>query len=165
MELDVQKFDARKFRSALGHFATGVTIITARGVDGQPVGITANSFNSVSLDPPLVLWSLGSSSNSRAAFESADEFAIHVLGQEHEELSNRFATSAANKFAGMNLAETGVPLLDCYAARFRCRKVQCQHVGDHLLFIGEVLAFETRESAPLLFVRGGYAHAQRRSAA
>lgn len=157
----ISEFDQRGFRSALGRFATGVTIITARGADGRPVGVTANSFNSVSLDPPLVLWSLNRGSSSLDAYESADEFAIHVLGIEQEHLSNRFATRGADKFAGMAIGERGVPLLDGCAARFRCRKVQRHDVGDHILFIGEVVDFSTREGAPLLYLHGGYREARR----
>jgi len=154
-------FDQRSFRSALGRFATGVTIITARGTDG-PVGVTANSFNSVSLDPPLVLWSLARTSSSLAGFDSADEFAIHVLGLDQEHLSGRFATSGADKFKGMDIATEGAPLLDGCAARFRCRKVQQHDVGDHILFIGEVIEFDTRDGAPLLYLHGSYGEARRR---
>lgn len=154
-------FDQRSFRSALGRFATGVTIITARGADGRPVGVTANSFNSVSLDPPLVLWSLDRGSNSLDAYESADEFAIHVLGIEQEHLSNRFATKGADKFEDIAIGEQGVPLLDGCAARFHCRKVQRHDVGDHILFIGEVVDFHTRDGAPLLYLQGRYGEARR----
>ena len=159
------EFDQRSFRSALGRFATGVTVITARGADGRPVGVTANSFNSVSLDPPLVLWSLARTSASLDAYESADEFAIHILGIEQEHLSNRFATRGADKFEGMDVDHAGVPLLDGCAARFHCRKVQRHEVGDHILFIGEVMAFEACEDAPLLYLQGKYGEARRREAA
>lgn len=159
------EFDQRSFRSALGRFATGVTIITARGSDGRPVGVTANSFNSVSLDPPLVLWSLARTSGSLDAYESADEFAIHILGIDQEHLSNRFATKGADKFEGMNIDDVGVPLLDGCAARFHCRKVQRHEVGDHVLYIGEVIAFEACDGAPLLYLQGKYGEARRREAA
>lgn len=159
------EFDRRSFRSALGRFATGVTIITARGADGRPVGVTANSFNSVSLDPPLVLWSLDRNSSSLEAYESADEFAIHVLGIEQEHLSNRFATRGVDKFEDMHVGHAGVPLLDGCAARFHCRKVQRHDVGDHILFIGEVMDFDTRVGAPLLYLQGKYGEAGRREAA
>ncbi|MCW0200100.1 flavin reductase family protein [Sphingopyxis sp.] len=159
------EFDQRSFRSALGRFATGVTIITARGADGRPVGVTANSFNSVSLDPPLVLWSLARTSSSLEAYESAEAFAIHILGIEQEHLSNRFATKGADKFEGMDVDHAGVPLLDGCAARFHCRKVQRHEVGDHILFIGEVVEFEACDGAPLLYVQGKYGEARRREAA
>ncbi|MBS0476064.1 MAG: flavin reductase [Proteobacteria bacterium] len=158
-------FDQRDFRSALGRFATGVTIITARGGDGRAVGVTANSFNSVSLDPPLVLWSLDRKSGSLDAFESADEFAIHVLGLDQEHLSNRFASRGADKFEGLAIGDTGVPLLEGSAARFHCRKVQRHDVGDHILYIGEVIAFHASDDAPLLYLQGRYGEARRREVA
>ena len=159
------EFDQKSFRSALGRFATGVAIITARGVDGRPVGVTANSFNSVSLDPPLVLWSLARTSSSLKAYEGAEEFAVHILGINQEHLSNRFATKGIDKFEGMDVGHAGVPLLDSCAARFRCRKVQRHDVGDHVLYIGEVIDFETCDGAPLLYVQGRYGEARRREAA
>lgn len=159
------KFDQRSFRAALGRFATGVTIITARGADGEAVGVTANSFNSVSLDPPLVLWSLARTSNSLDAFESADQFAIHVLGIDQEHLSNRFATKGTDKFEGMEVGLAGVPLLDGCAARFHCRKIQRHEVGDHFLYIGEVVEFVTCDGAPLLYLQGRYSEARRCEAA
>lgn len=158
-------FDQRSFRSALGRFATGVTIITARGADGRPVGVTANSFNSVSLDPPLVLWSLARTSSSLDAYDSADAFAIHILGIEQQHLSNRFASKGADKFEGMNVDHAGVPLLDGCAARFHCRKVLRYEVGDHILFIGEVIAFESCDGAPLLYLQGKYGEARRHEVA
>jgi 3-hydroxy-9,10-secoandrosta-1,3,5(10)-triene-9,17-dione monooxygenase reductase component len=97
----INNFDAREFRSALGAFTTGVTIITARTADGAAVGITANSFNSVSLEPPMVLWSLAKSARSLAAFETARHFAVHILSAQQEDLSNRFARSGADKFNGV----------------------------------------------------------------
>src|SRR5271154_4023877 len=93
--------DPREFRRALGAFATGVTIVTARAPDGTPVGVTANSFNSVSLDPPMVLWSLSRSSRSLAAFECADYWVVHILAADQEALSNRFAKSGGEKFSGL----------------------------------------------------------------
>lgn len=159
------EFDQRSFRSALGRFATGVTVITARGADGRPVGVTANSFNSVSLDPPLILWSLSRTSNSLEAFESSNEFAIHVLGVEQEDLSSRFATPGVDKFQNIAIAADGVPLLEGCAARFECRKHQRYDVGDHVLFIGEVMNFSAQDDAPLLYLQGRYGEARRREAA
>lgn len=158
-------FDQRSFRSALGRFATGVTIITARGSDGRPVGVTANSFNSVSLDPPLILWSLNRSSSSLDAYQSAEEFAVHVLGMDQEELSNRFATGGVDKFAGIDVGDSGVPLLEGCNAFFKCQKVQQHEVGDHVLFIGEVLEFSTQDTAPLLYLHGRYGEARRNKVA
>ncbi len=155
--------DAKAFRTALGSFATGVTVITAQGPDGRPVGLTANSFNSVSLDPPMVLWSLARQARSLPAFQAATHWAVHVLAADQEALSNRFARSGEDKFAGLVLAHGlgGVPLLDGCAARFECRNAFQHEGGDHLIFVGEVLAFERAEREPLLFHAGRYARAMR----
>ncbi len=157
-------FDAKAFRQALGSFATGVTIITARAPDGTPMGLTANSFNSVSLDPPLVLWSLANNAMSFDHFKAASHWAVHVLTADQEALSGRFARRGEDKFAGLEV-ETGagdVPLLKDCAARFQCRTASTYQGGDHLIFIGEVLAFDQSETAPLVFHGGRYAHATRR---
>ena len=115
--------DPKAYRSALGSFATGVTVITTPGDDGAPVGLTANSFNSVSLDPPMVLWSLARRSHSLPAFRAARHWAVHVLAAEQQALSDRFARSGTDKFAGVAITrgEAGVTLLEGCAARFECR--------------------------------------------
>ncbi|HET8881037.1 MAG TPA: flavin reductase [Solimonas sp.] len=158
-------FDARALRSALGSFTTGVTIVTTRDADGAPVGITANSFNSVSLDPPMVLWSLAKSARSLASFAAAPHWAVHILSAQQEELSNRFAKSGADKFAGLAVetGHGGVPLLSGCAARLQCRSAFRYEGGDHLIFVGEVLDFDRREVAPLVFQSGLYAFAARRA--
>jgi 3-hydroxy-9,10-secoandrosta-1,3,5(10)-triene-9,17-dione monooxygenase reductase component len=161
---DSTSFDAAEFRKALGSFATGVTIITTRGPDGAPMGLTANSFNSVSLNPPLVLWSLANSSMSLAAFRAAPHWAVHVLATDQEELSARFARRGEAKFAGLEV-ESGigeVPLLSGCSARFQCRTAFQYEGGDHVIFLGEVLTFDRNEVAPLVFHGGRYAHATRR---
>lgn len=157
-------FDAAEFRKALGTFATGVTIITTRAADGTPMGLTANSFNSVSLNPPLVLWSLANTSMSLAAFRAAPYWAVHVLATDQEELSARFARRGEAKFSGLELEEGvgGVPLLQGCSARFQCRTAFQYEGGDHVIFLGEVLAFDRRDAAPLVFHGGRYAHATRR---
>jgi len=157
-------FDPMEFRKALGTFATGVTIITTRADDGTPLGLTVNSFNSVSLDPPLVLWSLANNSNSLDAFRNAQHWAVHVLATDQEELSGRFARRGIDKFAGLEteVGVGGTPLLMGCAARFECRTASQYQGGDHLIFIGEVLAFKRDETAPLVFHGGKYAHATRR---
>lgn len=151
--------DAREFRGALGAFTTGVTIVTTRDAAGQDVGLTVNSFNSVSLEPPLVLWSLARSSASLAAFVGAEFFAVHILGARQEQLSNLFAKRGADKFAGIDVARGhgGAPLLDGCAARFECRTAYRHAGGDHEIFVGEVLTFEHFDEAPLVFQKGGYA--------
>ncbi len=150
-----------QFRSALGAFATGVTIVTTRTRSGVDVGLTANSFNSVSLDPPMVLWSLDKNSKSLPAFLESGYFAVHVLSASQEALSHTFATRGAEKFAGLTL-ERGrgdIPLLDGCSARFQCRTAIKYEGGDHLVFIGEVEAFDHFDRPPLVFHGGHYAAA------
>jgi 3-hydroxy-9,10-secoandrosta-1,3,5(10)-triene-9,17-dione monooxygenase reductase component len=159
--------DPVEFRKALGSFATGVTIITTRAADGSPVGLTVNSFNSVSLNPPLVLWSLANTSLNLETFRKATHWAVHVLATDQEALSGRFARRGEDKFAGLAI-DTGVegtPLLQGCTARFQCRTAFQYEGGDHLIFIGEVLAFDRAETAPLVFHGGSYAHAIRRDPA
>lgn len=152
-------FDPKEFRAALGSFATGVTVITAVGNDGTPVGLTANSFNSVSLDPPMVLWSLSRKALSLPVFVQARHWAVHVLAADQEPLSNRFAKSGADKFAGLDLESNfeGVPLIKDCAARFQCRTSFLHEGGDHIIFVGEVTAFDRSDRAPLVFHAGRYA--------
>lgn len=161
-----EHFDAAGFRKALGSFATGVTIITTRDASGAPVGLTVNSFNSVSLNPPLVLWSLAETSNSLSIFRAATHWAVHVLSSDQEALSGRFARRGEDKFAGAEI-EPGfgdVPLLRGCSARFQCRTAFQYEGGDHVIFVGEVLAFDRADVAPLVFHAGRYAHATRREA-
>jgi 3-hydroxy-9,10-secoandrosta-1,3,5(10)-triene-9,17-dione monooxygenase reductase component len=159
-------FDPMEFRKALGSFATGVTIITTRAGDGSPIGLTVNSFNSVSLNPPLVLWSLAETSLSLPTFRAAPHWAVHVLASNQEELSGRFAKRGEDKFSGLDVEEGhgGVPLLRGCVARFQCRTAFQYEGGDHVIFVGEVLAFDRAETAPLVFHGGRYAHATRREA-
>jgi len=151
-------FDARAYRNALGCFATGVTIITTRRPNGEYVGLTANSFTSVSLDPPLILWSLDRRANSLPAFEESLHFAVNVLAKGQADLSTRFAKAGENKFDGLKLQQGigGVPLLDGCAARFQCKSEFRYWGGDHIIFIGRVEAFDSCGHPPLLFVRGRY---------
>jgi 3-hydroxy-9,10-secoandrosta-1,3,5(10)-triene-9,17-dione monooxygenase reductase component len=151
--------DAAQFRQALGAFATGVTIVTTRDESGQDVGLTANSFNSVSLNPPLVLWSLSRKARSHPAFARCENFAVHILAADQEALSARFATAGADKFEGLRLTRGagGVPLLDSCAARFVCRTSYRYEGGDHEIFVGEVLEFEHFPKPPLVYQRGQYA--------
>lgn len=157
-------FDTQAFRTALGTFTTGVTIITAEAEDGTQVGVTANSFNSVSLDPPLVLWSLAKTAMSLPVFTETKHWNVHVLSVEQEPLSGRFASKGKDKFAGLELDKgvTPAPLLHDCTARFQCRTAFCHDGGDHLIFIGEVLAFDQSELAPLVFQSGQYALAARK---
>lgn len=151
--------DARALRNALGHFATGVTVVTAQAEDGRPAGVTINSFSSLSLEPPLVLWSLAKASASLPVFLAASHFAVHVLAANQQALSDRFAKPAANKFDdldhGMGLGRA--PLLTGCAAVFECALQQCLDGGDHTILVGRVERFQTDVDAlPLLFYRGRY---------
>lgn len=151
-------FDAREFRSALGRFGTGVTVVTTLGTDGTPLGLTVSSFNSVSMAPPLVLWSLDRSSTTLDAFEAATHFAVNVLGADQVEISNRFASREEDKFGDLECLEGagGAPLLPGCVACFQCRTVHRYDGGDHIIFVGEVEAFERRPGEALLFHDGGY---------
>lgn len=159
------KLDPGALRRALGMFGTGVTIVTTREAGGAPVGVTASSFNSVSLDPPLVLWSVARAARSCPAFIEARHWNVHVLSVEQEALSSRFARRGEDKFAGVELDAglTDVPLLRGCSARFQCRTQFAYDGGDHVILVGEVLAFDRTERAPLLFVTGGFAIANPRS--
>jgi len=158
--------DPRAFRTALGNFATGVTIVTTQGVTGEDVGITANSFNSVSLDPPMILWSLARKAWSLPAFLNNPYFAVHILAADQDDLSQRFATQGTSKFAGLAIerGQGNVPLLTGCAARFHCRTAFKYEGGDHIIFVGEVVAFDTGQRAPLLYHAGRYAMAVQKPA-
>lgn len=157
-------FDPQAYRNALGTFTTGVTIITTRSKDGSPVGITANSFNSVSLSPPLVLWSLAKTSYSLESFTNNQHWNVHILSAEQEALSSRFASRGEDKFAGIELDDgiNNTPLLPSCTARLQCRTAFCYDGGDHLIFIGEVLAYDRSDLPPLVFQSGQYALAARK---
>jgi flavin reductase (DIM6/NTAB) family NADH-FMN oxidoreductase RutF len=150
--------DIQALRKTLGQFATGVTVIAARAADGTLVGLTANSFGALSLDPPLIVWALRKSSPSLPVFEGSDQFVVSVLAEEQVEVSRRFASHAPNKFDGVAYAlnDHGVPLLHGATAWFECRTVSRQIAGDHCLFIAEVERFTSADAAPLLFHAGGY---------
>ena len=151
-------FDSGEFRNALGRFATGVTVVTTRNDAGIPVGLTVSSFNAVSLDPPLVLWSLDRTSTALAVFEKASHFAVHVLGADQVALSNLFASRSDDKFADI-ATSTGAgdcPLLPDCVGIFECRTVHQYAGGDHAIFVGQVERFERRPGAALLFHDGQY---------
>ena len=155
---DSSVIDPRDFRNALGTFATGVTIITATSADGEPYGLTCNSFTSVSLNPPLVLWSLGMFSQGLTIFQNASHFAVNILGASQQALSNRFAKSAGDKFEGVEW-KPGLgkaPVLAGCVANFQCRAANRYYGGDHIIFLGAVEAYAYNRQEPLLFARGGY---------
>ncbi len=149
--------DRRGFRRALGHFATGVTIITAQW-EGQLAGMTANSFSSVSLDPPLILWSIDKSSQSLPLFEKADTFAINVLASNQMDLASRFARSGPDKFVGIEWHPGlgGAPCLPEASAIFECRKHAVIDAGDHFIWLGKVERYQCANRDPLLFAHGRF---------
>lgn len=152
-------YDARVLRDALGCFATGITVVTVRARSGACLGITVNSFNSVSLDPPLVLWSLGENSRDRDDFVQASHFAVHVLSAEQKAWSQRFAARDSDKFAGLpvTFGLGGVPLLPGCCARFECANSAQYPGGDHLIFIGRIDRLECDPGrAPLIYHCGCY---------
>ena len=150
--------DTKEFRRCLGRFATGVTVVTCCNAAGEPRGITANSFSSVSLEPPLVLWNIAKVSNSLQAFLGAKHFAINVLTEDQQDLSMHFARSDHTLFDDVEheLTEDGVPVLPGTLATFECRTHEIHDCGDHHIIIGEVTAFRAGEGEPLLFFRGSY---------
>lgn len=150
------QIDPQAFRKALGCFATGATIVTAADAQGTPVGLTANSFSSASLDPPLVLWSLANNAYSMTTFRHAAHFAVHILAADQADLARRFAVRGADKFRELDvqLGPDGTPLLRHYSARLVCRKVYEYEGGDHTIFVGEVVDLDHKEGPGLLFHRG-----------
>ena len=157
--------DSREFRTALGAFATGVTIVTAVASDRTPVGVTANSFNSVSLNPPMILWSLAKNSRSLPVFQAAGHWAVHILAVHQEDLADRFSRSGGDKFAGLQIESGigGAPLLPNCASRLQCRTAFRYDGGDHVIFVGEVVAFDRNDLPPLVFHGGQYAFAARKT--
>lgn len=155
--------DTLPLRQALGEYATGITVVTARGrgnnaLEGPLVGLTVNSFASVSLDPPLVLWSLGIGSASRDAFCSASHFAVNILAADQMDLSKRFSQPHTDRFAGIDwkVGTGGTALLPGCCAWLECRTETQYEGGDHIIFIGRVEQFRRGTTAPLVFHRGSY---------
>ena len=150
-------FSPREFRAALGMFATGVTIVTMRSRNGTPVGLTANSFNSVSLEPPLVLWSLSQAAASLPAFRTGTHYAINVLAADQRELAERFAAKGADRWSGVEClpGAGGAPLIAGAAATFECFNRSRYDEGDHVIFVGEVERCNWREGASPLLFHGG----------
>jgi flavin reductase (DIM6/NTAB) family NADH-FMN oxidoreductase RutF/DNA-binding MarR family transcriptional regulator len=150
-------FSPREFRGALGMFATGVTIVTARTASGELVGLTANSFNSVSLDPPLVLWSLARAAGSMPAFSTGSHYAINILAADQKDLAERFATRGGDRWAGVQFSNgaAGSPLLAGAAATFECFNRSRYEEGDHVIFVGEVEHCSHRAGASPLLFHGG----------
>lgn len=151
--------DPRALRDSFGMFATGITIVTTVTPEGAPIGITVNSFNSVSLQPPLIVWSLSLDLPARSLFEECEYYAINVLAEDQQALSDRFGgRGEGDRFADLAFERGigGVPLLQGCCARFECRNTQRHPGGDHLVFISEVLSCERSARQPLLYFGGRY---------
>jgi len=155
-------FTPTEFRNALGMFATGVTIVTARAGNGRLVGLTANSFNSVSLHPPLVLWSLSRAAGSLAVFSTGSHYAINILAADQQILAQRFATRDVDRWEGVAHTEgcAGAPLLAGAAATFECFNRSRYEEGDHVIFVGEVERCTHRAGASPLLFHGGRFYAE-----
>jgi flavin reductase (DIM6/NTAB) family NADH-FMN oxidoreductase RutF len=154
-------FDSRRFRDALGQFPTGIVVVTADAPSGERIGMTVSSFNSVSLDPPLVLFSVLRRANSFAAWQGVTRYAINVLSEEQEELSNRFARAMGDKWVGLPplRGEAGLPILPNTLATFECEAFARHEGGDHEIFVGRVLAVRdnvAKRGRPLVFFDGRY---------
>lgn len=155
----MQEFDSKKLRKIFGQYPTGVTIITTVDSSGKPVGMTANSFASVSLSPPMVLWSVDKGGNTHDAYTESLHFCVHILSEDQEDLSNRFAGAETDRFREMNWSEgvLGSPLLTECSCRIECEKVAVYPGGDHSIIIGRVVNVDSNESQrPLLFHQGRY---------
>lgn len=151
--------DTRRLRNALGWFATGVAIVTTRLADQNPVGLTINSFSSVSLEPPLVLWCLDKKSETVPAFNLASHFIVNVLSEGQQDLSNRFARKGRHEFDGIDVMAgvNGIPALRDALAHFQCAVDARHDAGDHIILIGRVVHFDyAEEGSPLLYHRGRY---------
>lgn len=157
MQSQAPGVNTRTFRNALGQFATGVTVVTCLDQDGAPIGITANSFASVSLDPPLVLWSPAKTSTRYGPFMAARHFAIHVMGADQAAICSGFARDGrAFETCDWTSNTHGVPILSGCLARFECSQNACHDAGDHTIIVGLVESFAAQDGTPLVFSSGGY---------
>jgi flavin reductase (DIM6/NTAB) family NADH-FMN oxidoreductase RutF len=150
--------DPRELRNVMGHFATGVTIITTKDAAGKPFGLTANAFTSLSLDPPLLLICVDKKVDCYACFEASKVFAVNFLSEGQSQLSTRFATKGIEKFEGVpyKLGELGVALLDGALAHIECKLVSAYEGGDHTIYVGEIQNATVLGDRPLLFFKGKY---------
>lgn len=157
-ELTVQEFDPRALRQALGHFATGIAVVTARGEDEENIGMTMTSFNSVSLDPPLVLFSVARSAFSLPAMLAAKSYAINLLDDAQQHISDRFARASSDKWADVEHRPGlhGAPLIKDALAHFECAPYASHDGGDHVIFLARVIRFSASTGEPLIFFRGRY---------
>ena len=160
--MSTEAFSAREFRDALSSFATGVTVVTCLDANGDPVGATASSFNSVSMDPPLILWSITKTAYSADAFINAKHFVVNVLSAEQIDISNKFARSGIDKFADVVVEQGigGVPMLPGTITRFECEAWATYDGGDHEIIVGQVKGMRSTAGSGLVFYRGAYATAE-----
>jgi 4-hydroxyphenylacetate 3-hydroxylase, reductase component len=161
-------FDPRDLRNAFGSFGTGVTVVTSGNQDSRLVGVTANSFSSVSLDPPIVLWSLVKRSPSLDVFDQTERFVVNILSLDQVDLSKRFSSPAVtNKFEGLDhgVGLGGLPVLHDCAATLECKTIQRLEVGDHILFLGQVESYAYERKPTLMFCQGSYVQAAEHSPA
>lgn len=151
-------FDSRQFRNVLGRFATGVTVVTTAAADGTPLGVTVNSFTSVSLDPPLVLFCLERDAFCRPAFERASHFAVNILGSGQRALSDRFAEPSQDKWNDLEFrtGDHGCPLLPGTLGALECERHAMHDGGDHVILIGRVVSLDANSGSPLVYFRGAY---------
>ena len=150
--------DLQELRRVMGHFATGVTVVTTKDGEDTPFGLTANAFASLSLKPPLVLVCVDKAAHCYSCFEGSKIFAINVLGEGQEEISRRFATKGLQKFNGIpwRKSESGLALLDGAIGHIECKVVSSYEGGDHTIYVGEVLRAKTTGDRPLIFFKGKY---------
>jgi flavin reductase (DIM6/NTAB) family NADH-FMN oxidoreductase RutF len=161
MSATIEHFDQRQLRDALGTFVTGVTVVTTRDKNGVAHGVTVNSFSSVSIEPPLILWSQALTSRSYSAFRDTDHFAVSILADDQVAISNHFAKSHDDKFSGVahSCGLGDVPVVDGAAAFLECVKVESHLVGDHMLYIGRVERIGKSSRQGLAFSDGKYMRA------
>ncbi len=152
--------DPRELRNVLGHFVTGVTVITTKDKAGKPFGLTANAFSSLSLSPPLVLICVDKAVDCYACFEQSKVFVVNFLNEEQEQLSTRFATKGIEKFTGVacHVGSCGAPLLDGALGYLECKVVNAYEGGDHTIYVGEIQTATASGDRPLLFFKGKYYH-------
>ena len=153
-------FDAKELRRVMGMFATGVTVLTTRDVNGKPYGLTANAVTSLSLDPPLLIICIDKRAETHPHFFDSRCFVVNILAEDQEELSSRFARTGGDKFQGVPFStnQDGVPVLEGTLAHVECRIIETHEGGDHVIHIGEVHHAEVRGGDPLLFFQGKYRH-------
>ena len=152
-------FDQKAFRSALGAYTTGITVVTTCADQGHPVGITVNSFTSVSLDPPLILWCLDNNAESYRDFTECEYFTVHVLHSQQQDVSTIFATPNEDKFGNIpwSKGEEGTPVLNEFLECFHCKTEKLYEGGDHVIILGKVVRLETKlNEPPLLYHQGEY---------